>query len=258
MPGPSELFAERLGTAVVGLGSDYQRIACSGETHRVLVGDQVVALDHDAEGEGLLRALGGALPACIDLTRALGAAEMHGLWSALKALHEADRAESVDGLARIGVNPLRVLLARQLEREFHGAGTAARGVIAQFGLRLLAENFILTKELRHEFRIVNAIPRWNTGSDDWSRDDLVAMGRYFETPIGSGAPRLAHIPERQPAGRAVAAFVAAAIGPGCLSKEELYSRLAPFHGRAARLRKLLLDEHVLTEDAGLYMVSVTG
>ena len=258
MPGAAERFAREVRrlratrtdaapVVVVRCGTD--------EAHRLrLAGvDVVEPLDHDVDAERVLGAVGGRLPACLQLADLVPQATPIQLWTSLRGSRVSDHDGSQEALGRLPVEVRGRLLAVRLHDEFADASTSARESVAKLGLALLSPGYEPTAADVARFQLTRTLPHWDTGPRAWSDKELVLLQRLMHVAPGERLPHLGHVPS-DPAGRRVLAQYAASLldDHHLYTRSELAATLSPIHHHAARLIRLMLDEHTLEESSACY------
>jgi hypothetical protein len=227
-------------------------IACGGATHRLVLtrgGDgDLEAVDHDEAAEAVVASLGGEPPACVAVVATASVADVPAWWAAVTA--------PAVPLRVLAPGHRRFFLARELRREFDGAGAAVRDSVAQLGLALLGDAPVATDAVRLKYQMTRELPRWETGPGPWSDKELVLLHRCFRGAAGEARPHLVTLPTDPLARATVARYVVGLLDPArVLGPDDLRVALSPTFRNVRALTALLVGEGVLVpSDGGGYRV----
>ncbi len=220
-------------------------IACDGNTHAVgLARLRLDPIDHDVESEQIVAALGGPLPPCLALARAVQVATSWDLWAVLADLPLPGGSDSLDRQL-LGLMPrghLQVFLAGSIQVEFAQASATVRDAVAQLGLALLGDRFSVTPPIVTKFRMTREFPHWDTGPRRWSDKELVLLHRMMRVSKGEARPHVDIIPADPLARATLARFIADGLqGHRVLSRADLNAALRPTVRNVPQMVGLLLS-----------------
>jgi hypothetical protein len=257
VPGAAERFASELRIATEVAQRSVVILPCvpGQRDHRLEpAGDRLVPVDHDEAAERVVVAVGGTPPPCLVLIDLLPGVTTPRLWDALLAQHGRTPPPPPDDvLSRLPSADLRRRLARCLADEFAGAGPAVRESVAKLGLALLAPTFELTPQDVAKYQRTRGFPRWDTGPEPWTDDELLLLQRWFRAAPGDRVPHLGGVPHDRTGQRAVARLAAGTLDDHHLyTRAELTQALSPIFHNVSRLVRLLLDERLLEESNACY------
>jgi hypothetical protein len=263
VPGAAERFANELRVANEVAQRSILTLPCVAghPPHRLeLDGERLLPLDHDEAAERVVVAVGGNPPPCLVLVDLLPGATVPRLWDALLSHHGRPSPPPPDEvLARLPSADLRRLLAGRLADEFAPAGPAVHESVAKLGLALLAPAFELTPQDVAKYQRTRSFPRWDTGPEAWTDDELVLLHRWFRAAPGDRLPHLGGVPHDPTAQRVVARFAAATLDDHHLyTRAELAQSLSPVFHHVSRLVRLLLAERLLEESTACYRTANPG